>query len=154
MGLHPGPPDGVPGADDVSCTAGQPKRLLRQPHAARQPTGAASDAVACSGPPAGLLHHSDRGSQYASRAFRAALAAHKMVASMSRRGDVYDNAVMESCFGTLKKELVHGARYATRAAARQAIFEYIEVFYNRQRRHSTLDYRSPVEYEETVAGVP
>jgi len=105
-------------------------------------------------PAAGLLHHSDRGSQYASRAFRAALAAHRMVASMSRRGDVYDNAVMESCFGTLKKELVHTARYATRAAARQAIFEYIEVFYNRQRRHSTLDYRSPAEYEEATAGVP
>ena len=102
-------------------------------------------------PPAGLMHHSDRGSQYASQTFRAALAAHQMVASMSRRGDVYDNTVMESCFGALKKEQVHGTRYATRAAARQAIFEYIEVFYNRQRRHSTLDYRSPVEYEETTA---
>ncbi len=105
-------------------------------------------------PPSGLLHHSDRGSQYASRAFRDTLAAHKMVASMSRRGDAYDNAVMESCFGTLKKELVHRTRYTTRAAAQQAIFEYIEVFYNRQRRHSTLDYRSPVEYEQITADVP
>lgn len=82
------------------------------------------------------------------------LAAHKMVASMSQRGDAYDNAVMESCFDTLKKELVHGTPYATRAAARQAIFEYIEGFYNRQRRHSTLDYRSPVEYEQTTAAAP
>jgi transposase InsO family protein len=104
-------------------------------------------------PSAGLIHHSDRGSQYASHAFRQLLDAHQMLASMSRKADVYDNAVMESCFGTLKKELVHAANYPTRAEARQAIFEYIEVFYNRQRRHSTLDYRSPAEYEVALAGV-
>ena len=105
-------------------------------------------------PPAGLIHHSDRGGQYASRRFRELLEAHGMKASMSRKADVYDNAVMESCFGTLKKELVHDATYATRAEARQAIFEYIEVFYNRQRRHSTLDYRSPAEYEAALAASP
>jgi transposase InsO family protein len=105
-------------------------------------------------PPAGLIHHSDRGSQYASDAFREMLLAHHMQPSMSRRGDVYDNAVMESCFGTLKKELIHEANFATRAKAKEAIFEYIEVFYNRQRRHSTLDYRSPAEYEQNLAAVP
>lgn len=105
-------------------------------------------------PPAGLIHHSDRGGQYASHAFGRVLAAHRMRASMSRKADVYDNAVMESCFGTLKKELIHDARFATRAEARQAIFEYIEVYYNRQRRHSTLGYRSPVEYEQNPAAVP
>ena len=71
---------------------------------------------------------------------------------MSRRADVYDNAVMESCFGTIKKELVHQARYATRAQAKQAIFEYIEVFYNRERLHSSLGYLSPSEFEaQTLA---
>ncbi len=101
-------------------------------------------------PPAGLIHHSDRGSQYASGAFQKVLAAHGLVCSMSRKGEVYDNAVMESFFGTLKRELVNLARYATRQEAKQAIFEYIEVFYNRQRRHSTLGYRSPVDFEEAA----
>ena len=98
-------------------------------------------------PPAGLMHHSDRGSQYAGGAFQQMLRAHGMVCSMSRRGEVYDNAVMESFYATLKRELVCGARYATRDEARQAIFEWIEVFYNRQRLHSTLGYRSPADYE-------
>jgi transposase InsO family protein len=104
-------------------------------------------------PPCGLIHHSDRGSQYASHAFRQLLAEHRILASMSRKADVYDNAVMESCFGSFKKELVHEANYATRAEARQSVFEYIEVFYNRQRRHSTLAYRSPADYELAVTGV-
>jgi transposase InsO family protein len=98
-------------------------------------------------PPAGLIHHSDRGSQYASGAFQALLAAHGMRCSMSRKGDVYDNAVMESFFGTLKTELVHSARYATRQAARAAIFEWIEVFYNRRRLHSSLGYQTPADFE-------
>jgi transposase InsO family protein len=98
-------------------------------------------------PPKGLMHHSDRGSQYASGAFQQMLAAHGMVCSMSRRGEVYDNAVMESFYATLKQELVHEARYATRDEARKAIFEWIEVFYNRQRLHSSLGYRSPADYE-------
>jgi len=116
--------------------------------------GALGMAIEQRRPPAGLIHHSDRGGQYASHAFREMLAAHGLRASMSRKGDVYDNAAMESCFGTLKKELVNDAHYATRAEAKQSIFEYIEVFYNRQRLHSTLDYRSPVEYEQAVAVVP
>jgi transposase InsO family protein len=104
-------------------------------------------------PPAGLIHHSDRGSQYASAAFQSVLSAHAMVCSMSRKGDCYDNAVMESFFGTLKCELVSFAgsagrgSFATRAEARQAIFEWIEVFYNRQRLHSSLGHKSPANYE-------
>jgi putative transposase len=104
-------------------------------------------AIVQRNPPKGLMHHSDRGSQYASGAFQQMLAAHGMVCSMSRRGEVYDNAVMESFYATLKRELVHEARYATRDDARKAIFEWIEVFYNRQRLHSSLGYRSPADYE-------
>lgn len=104
-------------------------------------------AIAHRQPSAGLLHHSDRGCQYASGAFRHLLAAHGMVCSMSRKGNAYDNAPMESFFGTLKRELVRGVIFATRNQARTALFEYIEVFYNRQRLHSTLGYRSPEEFE-------
>lgn len=110
-------------------------------------TDALAMAIAQRHPPAGLMHHSDRGSQYASGAFQRMLSAHGMVCSMSRRGEVYDNAVMESFYATFKRELVHEARYATREDARKAIFEWIEVFYNRQRLHSSLGYRSPADYE-------
>lgn len=79
-------------------------------------------------PPAGLIHHSDRGSQYASHDYQQALKDNEMVASMSRKGNCYDNACMESFFGTLKRELIYGNRFTTRAQVRQAIFEYIEVF--------------------------
>jgi transposase InsO family protein len=101
-------------------------------------------------PGAGLLHHSDRGSQYASEVYRALLAAWGITVSMSRTGDCYDNAAMESFFGTLKTECIT-SRYATRADARTAVFEYIEVWYNRQRRHSTLGYLSPHAFEEAYA---
>ena len=97
-------------------------------------------------PAPGLLHHSDRGSQYASHAFQAKLAAYGMVCSMSRKGNCWDNAPTESFFNSLKNERVHGTRYATRAAAIADLFEYIEVFYNRRRRHSTLKSRSPLQY--------
>jgi transposase InsO family protein len=105
-------------------------------------------AMAFRQPQAGLLHHSDRGSQYASAEYQAVLESGKMVASMSRSGNCYDNAAMESFFGTLKCELIHDRCYRTHAEARQDIFEYIEVFYNRQRRHSALGYLSPAEYEK------
>ena len=98
-------------------------------------------------PPRGLLHHSDRGSQYASQEYRALLARHGIVSSMSRKGNCWDNAVAESFFASLKTELVYQSRWRTRAEARSAIFEYIELFYNRQRRHSALGYLSPVEFE-------
>jgi len=98
-------------------------------------------------PTAGLLHHSDRGSQYAATSYQQLLAAHGITASMSRKGNCWDNACIESFFGTLKRELVYHRHYATREDAKRDIFEYIEVFYNRKRRHSTLGYDSPAEYE-------
>jgi transposase InsO family protein len=98
-------------------------------------------------PAPGLVHHSDRGTSYTGEAYRAALASAGVVVSMSRRGDCWDNAVVESFFATLKTELVHDARWSTRAAATAALAAYLEGWYNRRRRHSTLDYLSPVEYE-------
>ncbi len=99
-------------------------------------------------PPQGLIHHSDRGSQYASKEYQQALKDLGMISSMSRKGNCFDNACMESFFGTLKQDLIYGNRFKTRAEARHAIFEYIEVFYNRTRLHSALGYMSPVEYEQ------
>jgi putative transposase len=98
-------------------------------------------------PGAGLVAHSDRGSQYASDHYRRLLANRGITCSMSRRGNCWDNAPMESFFASLKKELVHHEDYQTRAEARASVFEYIEVFYNRVRRHSALGYKSPAEYE-------
>jgi putative transposase len=94
-----------------------------------------------------LIWHTDRGSQYASDSHRELLTEYDILQSMSRKGDCWDNAVSESFFHSLKTELVHHERFKTRAEANQAIFEYIEVFYNRQRLHSTNDYMSPVNYE-------
>jgi transposase InsO family protein len=94
-------------------------------------------------PGAGLLAHSDRGVQYASDRFQTLLSQHGIVCSMSRKANCWDNAPTESLMATLKKELVHHERYATRDEARRSLFEYIEVFYNRQRRHSALDYQTP-----------
>ena len=99
-------------------------------------------------PSEGLVAHSDRGSQYASEHYQRLLARHGISCSMSRRGDCWDNAPMESFFASLKKELVHGADFATRAEARAAVVEYIEVFYNCRRRHSSLGYVSPQEFEQ------
>ena len=107
-------------------------------------------ALADRRPAPGLLHHSDRGSQYAGGEYRALLAAHGLEASMSKKGDCWDNAVAESFFATLETEVIMEADWPTRAAARQAIFAYIEICYNRERRHSSLGYRSPVQYERDV----
>jgi putative transposase len=104
-------------------------------------------------PPTGLLHHSDRGSQYASEDYRSALSDYGMVASMSRRACCYDNAAMESFWHTLKVELIHRRIFQTRAEAIQAIFEFIEVFYNRLRRHSSIGYVSPMEFERQHSAV-
>ena len=98
-------------------------------------------------PPPSLLFHSDRGVQYASTDYRTALTHAGLVASMSRRGNCYDNAAMESFWSTLKLELVYRREFQTRAQARSEIFDYIEVFYNRQRSHSALNYRSPIDFE-------
>lgn len=102
-------------------------------------------------PAGGVIHHSDRGSQYASQDYRDLLDSYDMLASMSRKGDCWDNAPMESFFGTLKRELVHHRKYRTREEARREIFEYIEVFYNRERLHSSLGYVSPAEFEAVLA---
>lgn len=99
-------------------------------------------------PAEGLMHHSDRGSQYASYDYQKMLQQKKIVSSMSRRGNCYDNAPTESCFATLKRELVYRRNYSSHAEARQDIFEYIEVWYNRRRKHSAIGYMSPVEYEQ------
>jgi putative transposase len=101
-------------------------------------------------PEAGLLHHSDRGVQYACGEYQRMLAEHGILCSMSRTGDCYDNALMESFFSRLKVELVYDEHYASRAEATGSIFEYLEVFYNRKRRHSALGYLSPAAFEATV----
>jgi transposase InsO family protein len=113
-------------------------------------TDALTMAIARRSPAAGLLHHSDRGSQYASDDYQQALAAVEMICSMSGRGACWDNAPMESFWATLKTELVHHEHYATREQARQSIFEYIEVFYNRKRLHSALGYVSPEMFEASL----
>lgn len=101
-------------------------------------------------PQPGLLHHSDRGSQYAAGDYQDLLRDHQMICSMSRKGDPWDNAPMESFFGTLKTELIHRHKFATRRDAKRTVFEYIEMFYNRERRHSSLGFRSPVDFERTA----
>ena len=106
-------------------------------------------AVGRRGKVAGLIAHSDRGSQYASEHYQSELKRSELVGSMSGVGQCWDNAVIESTFGRLKVELVHGEKYATREEAKASIFEYIEVFYNRIRRHSTLEYKTPDEFERT-----
>lgn len=98
-----------------------------------------------------VLHHSDRGSQYASGDYQGLLAAYQIQASMSAVGNCYDNAVMESFFATLKTELVHRETFSTQAQARRALFAYIEGFYNRERLHSSLRYQSPVEFERAYS---
>ena len=105
-------------------------------------------ALARRRPQVGLLHHSDRGSQYTSRAYRQLVQQSGMIVSMSRKGNCWDNATMESFFGTLKKECVGSTTYLSYEEARQALFIYLETFYNRIRRHSTLGYVSPYIYEQ------
>ena len=121
-------------AMDDSMDVDLPLAALRMARAARHPAP-------------GLIHHSDRGSQYCANAYRGDLEAHGMIASMSAKGDCYDNAVAESFFATLEFELIMQNDWRTKAEARRAIFRYIETWYNRQRRHSTLGYISPAEYE-------
>lgn len=105
-------------------------------------------AITARNPAKGLIHHSDRGSQYASYDYQEILQQKGVVGSMSRRGNCYDNAPTESCFATLKRELVYRRNYLSHAQAKQDIFEYIEVWYNRQRKHTAIGYMSPVEYEQ------
>jgi putative transposase len=108
-------------------------------------------AILRSQPEPGLIHHTDQGRQYSSMSYVEMLKRQGMIQSMSRRGNCYDNAVAESFFSSLKNEVVHHRSFKTRDEARTTIFEYIEVFYNRERRHQSLDYLSPVDYERSSA---
>lgn len=108
-------------------------------------------AIQQRGSPKGVLVHSDQGSQYTAEAYRNKLRANDMICSMSRKGECHDNAVAESFFHTLKEELVSDEKYKTREDAKQSIFKYIEIYYNRQRLHSTLGYEAPLEYERMNA---
>jgi len=99
-------------------------------------------------PPKGVIFHSDQGVQYACQAFRNLLQQHKFIQSMSGKGNCYDNAVVESFFHTIKTELIYFENYSTREEAKKSIFEYIEIYYNRDRLHSTLNYCSPVQFEQ------
>lgn len=110
--------------------------------------GALLKAIDTQRPARGRIHHSDRGSQYGAQAYQATLRPFGMIPAMSRKGNCYDNAPMESFWGTLKKELVHHRRDETREQARREIAEYIELFYNRQRRHSRLGNRSPAAFAQ------
>ena len=111
-------------------------------------TDALTMAWFCKRPAAGLMHHSDRGSQYASHAFQDKLKDYGMVCSMSRKGNCWDNAPTESWFNSFKNERVHGNRFGSHADMKAASFEYIEVFYNRKRQHSTIGYKSPIQFLE------
>jgi len=130
------------------------RRVVGWSMSARMPAKLVCDALAMAyfrrRPAAGLIVHSDRGVQYASNAYRSDLAKYGMQQSMSRRGNVWDNAPMESFFKTLKVERVHEQRYASRDEARTDIVRWIEGFYNQRRMHSALGYRSPAQYEEAV----
>jgi len=111
---------------------------------------AMNQAIGRRRPQPGLLHHSDRGSQYAACDYQDLLRDHQIICSMSRKGDPWDNAPMESFFGTLKTELIHRQKFTTREDAKTKVFEYIEMFYNRERRHSSLGFKSPVDFERTA----
>jgi transposase InsO family protein len=113
-------------------------------------TDALAMALRSRGPGAGLVHHSDRGVQYASADYQRLLREHRITVSMSRRGDCYDNAAMESFWGTLKTEWVYPREYATREEARRSLFRYIECWYNRRRRHSAIGYMSPEQFEASL----
>lgn len=113
-------------------------------------TNALKMALRARKPPKGLLHHSDRGSQYASNAYQQLLTDYTITCSMSRKGNCYDNAVMESFFATLKQELIYRQPYQSHHQTKQAVFEYMEVWYNRKRMHSTLGYLSPEEFENNI----
>ena len=144
-------------ARGFSASKGRVERLMRDNgfyarHKPRMTADIVTDGLTVAWfrkkPAPGLMHHSDRGSQYASHAFQGKLKAYGMTCSMSRKGNCWDNAPTESWFNSFKNERVHGVRYATHAEIKAAAFEYIEVFYNRKRQHSTLGYKSPVQFLE------
>ena len=111
---------------------------------------ALKQAILRRSPPKGLVYHSDRGVQYAANDFKAVLTQHEFIGSMSKKGDCWDNAVAESFFHTLKVDLIHRMKFRTREEAKRKIFEYVEMYYNRKRAHSTLGYLSPFEFENRL----
>jgi len=111
---------------------------------------ALKQAILRRSPPKGLVYHSDRGVQYAANDFKALLAQQEFIGSMSKKGDCWDNAVAESFFHTLKVELIHRMKFRTREEAKRKIFEYVEMYYNRKRAHSSLGYLSPFEFEKRL----
>lgn len=115
--------------------------------------GALKMAISLRNPPAGLIHHSDRGSQYASHAYQKLLQQHHMIASMSRKGNCWDNAPVERFFSSLKREWIAGRLYRTRQAVIRDVREYVAVYYNSVRLHSTLDYKTPMNYENNLSKV-
>ena len=127
-------------------------RAMGHQHTQQLVAQALEMAIAQRGPKPGLIHHSDQGSQYAAGLYQQSLTQRGFVPSMSRKGNCYDNACAESFFSTLKNELIHHCDFHTREQARSAIFDYIELFYNRQRRHASLGYVSPAQFEQR-AGV-
>ena len=144
----------------VALSGGDPRPLLARRdwlghgHPAHRGSGAGRAHDGADEPDThttGLLHHSDRGSQYAATQYQHLLATHGSTASMSRTGNCWDKACVESVFGPLKRERIYHRQYRTRDEATQDIFEYIDVFYNRRRRHSTLGYHSPAEFEARMA---
>ena len=124
---------------------------MRETMHAEMVTTAIREALVSRKPAPGLIFHSDRGVQYASAEVVRVLQSHEVRQSMSRKGDCWDNAVSESVFATIKKELVYRCKFADRETARRAIFEYVEVFYNRDRDHSALGYLTPEEFERKAA---
>ena len=148
------PPDGGSDADhyrksEIYCRA---RRRCGLEMTAQLVTDALVMAIWRRGKPDALLHHSDRGSQYTSEQFQKLMADHGIICSMSRSGNVWDNAAMESFFSSLKTERTARKTYRTRDEAKADVFDYIERFYNAKRRHSTIGYRSPMEFE-TQAGL-
>jgi transposase InsO family protein len=162
LGIHPNtlynwiqqfsakPEEAFPGKGYVASDAEVIRQLKRENERLTRTLviNAFTMAVKRRNPPRGLLHHSDRGSQYASGDFQRLLAKYGAICSMSRKGNCWDNAVVESFFGFLKREHVFHNRYLTRAQARQSIFDYIERFYNRKRIHSSLGYKTPSEVDQ------
>ena len=133
-----------------ACTRKVVAHHTREDMRAELVTTTFTQAIQRERPPAGLLHHSDRGSQYACAAFQRCLAAARVTPSMSRPGNPYDNAMAESFVATLKAECFGPALPPTKAAAKLLAFDYIHCFYNPRRRHSSLGYRSPIEFEKSI----
>jgi transposase-like protein len=140
--------ESFPGKGSIKPSEVEIHQLRKRLAIAEQERDILKKAVAHRKPDRGLMHHSDKGCQYTSKKFNQLLGKYGMIASQSGTGNCYDNAAMESFFHTLKTEHIYFENYQTREQAKQSIFEYVEIFYNRKRRHSTLGYLSPADFEK------